>query len=411
MNSAGGEGALDSGCSSLGSSGSKGSESPGGSSVGSSSPSDPLISAPLALSQDKLFKLSSSDSDLSDSRESLGHPGRKSSEVTVVNRTDSDPLSSAVAKKNKILTISTEPDRHICFSSPDLMASGDLSTIRLTNSGSGAPSPAVPTTPKRSLFRFPFPRINRKTSADLAGTEMLEVGEKTKLRSNSAKTSSAIRNNLNAAGLCLSGNYGTLDSRLRESLILNPTGDYVVDGEDQIRRATDQRESIPTSTLLCAGRSHEKATRLSSREDPGPLRSMDLAPCTSKSASCPSLRNAPGLKYKLVREGQMQVCRLQHPRSVFGKIAHSKLLRRWEWHTLVLDREEISSRSVSDAHTIVCLQSTIHQGFSLVCRVGAFSKSQFPTRPLKTSTSFRIGILPIAIVFEYMLLTGPCCSR
>lgn len=54
-----------------------------------------------------------------------------------------------------------------------------------------------------------------------------------------------------------------------------------------------------------------------------------------------------GAKYKLVKEGQIQVCRLNHPRTLLGKLTSSKLLRRWETHTLILEADEIRSKTVS----------------------------------------------------------------
>lgn len=54
-----------------------------------------------------------------------------------------------------------------------------------------------------------------------------------------------------------------------------------------------------------------------------------------------------GAKYKLVKEGQIQVCRLNHPRTLLGKLTSSKLLRRWETHTLILGSDEICSKTVS----------------------------------------------------------------
>lgn len=122
-------------------------------------------------------------------------------------------------------------------------------------------------------------------------------------------------------------------------------------------------ESNPTDPLMCDRR--RKACRLPSKEDPGPQREIlgvfcdptavfgasattpSPATTTSKSISCPTISNpSNGTKLKFVREGQIQICKLNHPRTVLGKLTSSKLLRRWENHFLVLDDDEISSKTV-----------------------------------------------------------------
>lgn len=96
------------------------------------------------------------------------------------------------------------------------------------------------------------------------------------------------------------------------------------------------------------GGSHVIVARVSSREDPGPfpLRPRINGLGHHKSASFPSLGSVPCLKYKLLKEGQVQVCRVQHSRNVFSKIASSKFMRRWETHQLMLERDEIVAKIV-----------------------------------------------------------------
>ena len=53
-----------------------------------------------------------------------------------------------------------------------------------------------------------------------------------------------------------------------------------------------------------------------------------------------------GAKYKLIREGDMKLCRLNHTRTVVSKIMNSKYLRRWECHHLNLGECEIFSTTV-----------------------------------------------------------------
>ena len=61
---------------------------------------------------------------------------------------------------------------------------------------------------------------------------------------------------------------------------------------------------------------------------------------SSKTLSC-------GPKFKLINEGDIQVCRLNHTRTIVSKIMNSKYLRRWESHHLMLSESEIKSTTVS----------------------------------------------------------------
>ena len=74
---------------------------------------------------------------------------------------------------------------------------------------------------------------------------------------------------------------------------------------------------------------------------------------TSRSRSFPTFANvgnggSAGTRYMLIQESQpVQVCRLLHPRTVVGKLSSSKLLRRWETHSMVLGPDILSSATVS----------------------------------------------------------------
>ncbi|KAJ8281224.1 hypothetical protein GJAV_G00065000 [Gymnothorax javanicus] len=48
------------------------------------------------------------------------------------------------------------------------------------------------------------------------------------------------------------------------------------------------------------------------------------------------LQNSSGMRYKLLQEGDIQVCVVKHNRTLLNKILTSKLLRRWEPHHLTL---------------------------------------------------------------------------
>src|SRR5262249_38374201 len=78
-----------------------------------------------------------------------------------------------------------------------------------------------------------------------------------------------------------------------------------------------------------------------SRTDEGVFHSL----CNSPAKSVP---NSPiGPKFKLVHEGDMHLCRLNHQRTVISKILSSKFLRRWETHRLYLTSVNIASKTVS----------------------------------------------------------------
>lgn len=51
-------------------------------------------------------------------------------------------------------------------------------------------------------------------------------------------------------------------------------------------------------------------------------------------------------RYKLLTEGQIQVCRVPHAKNILEKIRFSRFLRRWEDHYLHLDQCEITSTTV-----------------------------------------------------------------
>lgn len=53
------------------------------------------------------------------------------------------------------------------------------------------------------------------------------------------------------------------------------------------------------------------------------------------------------LKYKLIHESGIQICRINHANTVVNKILNLKFMRRWETHQLVLGDTTIYSRNVS----------------------------------------------------------------
>lgn len=75
---------------------------------------------------------------------------------------------------------------------------------------------------------------------------------------------------------------------------------------------------------------------------PGPEGTkMGAVPCRRALLLC------NGMRYKLLQEGDIQVCVIRHPRTFLSKILTSKFLRRWEPHHLTLADNSLASATVS----------------------------------------------------------------
>jgi len=61
-----------------------------------------------------------------------------------------------------------------------------------------------------------------------------------------------------------------------------------------------------------------------------------------------------GPKFKLIHEGDIQVCRLNHSRTLISKVLSSKFLRRWEAHHVYLGDFQMYSATVSEGSGLVC---------------------------------------------------------
>ncbi|RXN24739.1 C-Maf-inducing [Labeo rohita] len=62
-------------------------------------------------------------------------------------------------------------------------------------------------------------------------------------------------------------------------------------------------------------------------------------PCSKRSL----LHSSSGMRYKLLQEGDIQVCVVKHPRTFLSKLLTSKYLRRWEPHHLTLTDSSLVS--------------------------------------------------------------------
>lgn len=105
-----------------------------------------------------------------------------------------------------------------------------------------------------------------------------------------------------------------------------------------------------SSSSSCSGSSDDVAAEGESNSTPGSASSSLLgsppsSPSNQHTKSPHKQQSGP--RYKLVHEGDIQVCRLNHTRTIVSKIMNSKYLRRWESHRLLLGPTEITSQTVS----------------------------------------------------------------
>nr|CAD7444374.1 unnamed protein product [Timema bartmani] len=109
---------------------------------------------------------------------------------------------------------------------------------------------------------------------------------------------------------------------------------------------TPQSSSLPSSAVTSRQNSVESGSSSASPGGSIPMspvqQSALLAPLTH---SVSSFTPGPGPRFKLLREGDIQVCYLNHTRTVISKILSSKFLRRWETHHLYLNDSCILSKT------------------------------------------------------------------
>ncbi|KAI3371750.1 hypothetical protein L3Q82_024304, partial [Scortum barcoo] len=70
---------------------------------------------------------------------------------------------------------------------------------------------------------------------------------------------------------------------------------------------------------------------------------LGAGPCKRSLHHCSS----SGMRYKLLHEGDIQVCVVKHPRTFLSKILTSKFLRRWEPHHLTLTDSSLTSATMN----------------------------------------------------------------
>ncbi|XP_041376513.1 C-Maf-inducing protein-like [Gigantopelta aegis] len=150
-------------------------------------------------------------------------------------------------------------------------------------------------------------------------------------------------------------------------------------------------DACQTDSLTDTPSTPKTPTHTSGNSSPG---STNSSPISTKSSSLGSV----GPKYKLVTDGDIQVCRLNHTRTIVSKIMNSKYLRRWESHHVLLDHSEIRSltpygfmemsvpySSIEDVHIIsrwdagqkFCIRITIQDGSLLLQANNGYLRDQW----------------------------------
>ncbi|XP_069072405.1 C-Maf-inducing protein isoform X2 [Pleurodeles waltl] len=110
-----------------------------------------------------------------------------------------------------------------------------------------------------------------------------------------------------------------------------------------------------------------------------------------------TLLHGSGMRYKLLQEGDIQVCVIRHPRTFLSKILSSKYLRRWEPHHLSLAPQgllsatptgymenSISYSTIEDVQLLswenapkYCLQLTVPGGTVLLQAANSYLRDQW----------------------------------
>ncbi|KAK3086918.1 hypothetical protein FSP39_025386 [Pinctada imbricata] len=131
------------------------------------------------------------------------------------------------------------------------------------------------------------------------------------------------------------------------------------------------------------------------RNDSGSSLTIGSMPSTP-----PAVYSKPfqGPRFKLIHEGDIQICRLNHTRTIVSKIMNSRYLRRWESHHIVLGKNDIRSAtvigmmenpipysSIEDVHIIsrwdagqkFCIRITIPDGSLLIQAHNSYIRDQW----------------------------------
>lgn len=120
--------------------------------------------------------------------------------------------------------------------------------------------------------------------------------------------------------------------------------------------------------------------------------------CSLMSQNSINTKPIQGPRFKLINEGDIPICRLNHTRTIVSKIMNSRYLRRWEVHKIYLDKTEICSAtpvgmmetpilysSIEDVHIVsrwnagqkFCIRITIPDGSFLMQAHNSYLRDQW----------------------------------
>lgn len=169
-------------------------------------------------------------------------------------------------------------------------------------------------------------------------------------RSNSSGTDSCDRSDEHSLSADGSGSLSDADNAaalLSSDVLLEMDSDHVPGSLTSVtpRPLTPCHQNLPESI---AGQTSNAGVNNQSSSSNG---------ATSWSSS--GHGGAGSSRCKLLHEGDIQLCRLNHTRTIVSKIMNSKYLRRWESHHLVLSNGEIRSLTVGTEYSAIFLLSKL----------------------------------------------------
>ncbi len=152
-----------------------------------------------------------------------------------------------------------------------------------------------------------------------------------------------------------------------------------------------------------------------------PLASAPASPSSQPSGTPGKCGSHAGPKFKLINEGDIQLCRLNHTRTIVSKIMNSKYLRRWEAHHLILADSEILSSTVSTSvqmhHSFhmmmqqVGLDSNERRMFSFKCQQHSCQDMKFGVlQQVYTWMTLLEMQYPVSLPSQVQLKTVQCLS-
>lgn len=132
------------------------------------------------------------------------------------------------------------------------------------------------------------------------------------------------------------------------SMTVGPTFENNLGKKSTTCSSSSSSSSSSSASPSCSTTGHNSCSSESKGSGDGGGDGSCESSGSSTSSSAPFLPNTShGQKFKLLSDGDVQVCRVKHGKNLVDKVIGSKLLRRWETHHLYLNDACISSKTVS----------------------------------------------------------------